>query len=148
MPKGPVVDPAIVGVASVTDADTIEIRGQAIRIHGVDAPEGGQACEDGRGKEYRCGQIGSFALDDLLQRSQPVACKPVDRDQYDRIVAVCFNSKGDNLASWLVSNGYAVDYPRYSKGLYAADERVARAKKAGIWKGQFVKPWDYRKLNR
>ncbi|MEK1890803.1 MAG: thermonuclease family protein [Phyllobacterium sp.] len=141
-------DASIIGTASVIDADTIEIHGQRIRIFGVDAPEGRQTCEDGKGKAYRCGQIGSFALDELLQRSQPVGCKAVDRDRYGRIVANCINSKGDNLASWLVTHGYAIDYPQYSKGLYAAEERVARATKAGVWKGKFMKPWDYRKLNR
>ena len=41
----------MVGVASVIDADTIEIHGQRIRLHGIDAPEGGQTCLDAAGRE-------------------------------------------------------------------------------------------------
>lgn len=32
----------ITGVASVTDGDTLEIRGTRIRLHGIDAPESSQ----------------------------------------------------------------------------------------------------------
>ncbi|MFZ1414821.1 MAG: hypothetical protein WAS73_09625 [Defluviicoccus sp.] len=45
----------IVGRASVVDGATIEIRGQRIRLFGIDAPESSQLCtlDD---KSYRCGQ--------------------------------------------------------------------------------------------
>ena len=36
---------SLTGTASVIDGDTIEIRGQRIRLHGIDAPESGQSCK-------------------------------------------------------------------------------------------------------
>ena len=74
------------GQASVIDGDTLEIHGQRIRLHGIDAPESGQLCYIG-GKRWRCGQRAALALADKIGR-RPVACAGRDRDRYGRVVAV------------------------------------------------------------
>ena len=48
----------LVGTASVVDGDTIEIHGQRIRFHGIDAPESRQECTRPDSTTWRCGQQG------------------------------------------------------------------------------------------
>ena len=54
--------PAIQGTASVIDGDTIEIRGERIRLDAIDAPESSQLCGDAASKRYRCGQKSALRL--------------------------------------------------------------------------------------
>ena len=51
-----------------------------------------------------------------------------------------------NLNKWLVKNGYAVAYKRYSKD-YVKDEEFAKENKLGLWQGSFIMPEKWRKLN-
>lgn len=138
----------ITGRAAVTDGDTIEIHGQRIRINGVDAPESRQICKDAAGADYRCGQAAALALDDFLSASRPTKCIEVDRDQYKRIVADCYRADGASVAAWMVRKGHALDWRRYSKGRYAADQQAAQQERAGVWQGEFVEPWEHRRLKR
>jgi endonuclease YncB( thermonuclease family) len=46
----------IASVASVIDGDTIEIDGQQIGLHGIDAPESGQTGLDDASQKRRYGQ--------------------------------------------------------------------------------------------
>lgn len=134
----------VVGMASVVDGDTLDIHGHRVRLHGVDAPESGQACQrDGR--SYRCGQQAALALADLIGR-RTVRCEEKDRDRYGRIVAVCAIG-GENVNAWLVRQGHAVVYRQYSQD-FVTQEAQARAERAGIWAGTFDMPWDYRRGRR
>jgi endonuclease YncB( thermonuclease family) len=133
--------PALQGTASVIDGDTIEIRGERIRLDAIDAPESSQLCLDAAAKRYRCGQKSAFALADMIARSV-VWCEPKGRDRYKRIIAVCF--KGEtNLNSWMVAQGWAVAFRKYGID-YIAQEDEARLARRGIWAGSFEMPWDWR----
>lgn len=131
-----------VGQASVIDGDTLEIHGTRIRLWGIDAPESSQLCRGEDGLQYRCGAQAANELDALIAR-RPVKCAPVNLDQYGRTVAAC-SAGGADLAEWLVLNGLALDWPRYSKGRYGAAQRDAERAGRGIWKGSYVEPWLYR----
>jgi endonuclease YncB( thermonuclease family) len=130
---------SIVGVASVIDGDTIEIHGQRIRLFGIDAPESSQLCVRPAGDPWRCGQQASLALADRIGRAT-VSCQPRDIDRYRRIVAVCFKGAED-LNRWMVANGWAVAYRRYSKD-YVSDEEAAHKSGANLWSGDFDMPLD------
>jgi endonuclease YncB( thermonuclease family) len=45
----------LAGPARVIDGDTLEVAGQRIRIHGIDAPEARQLCSTGT-EQTACGQ--------------------------------------------------------------------------------------------
>ncbi len=135
----------IVGRASVIDGDTIEIHGQRIRLHGIDAPEKGQPCFDASGKAYRCGQIAAMALDEFIGAS-PVSCRERDTDRYGRTVATCA-VRGVDIEAWLVQNGHAFAYRRYSSD-YIGAEQEARNGKRGMWGGAAQPPWEWRKERR
>ena len=67
----------------------------------------------------------------------------MDIDRYKRLIGECYK-RNLNLNSWLVSNGHAVAYRKYSKK-YIDDEDYARINKKGIWIGKFDMPWDFRR---
>jgi endonuclease YncB( thermonuclease family) len=135
----------ISGRASVTDGDTLVIRNTRIRLHGIDAPESAQVCQDAAGKDYRCGQKAALALADKIGEAT-VSCEPRDTDRYGRTVAVCRKGSED-LNAWMVAQGYAPAYRRYSQD-YVQAEGEARTRKRGIWAGTFDPPSDWRRAKR
>ncbi|MEL7464870.1 MAG: thermonuclease family protein [Pseudomonadota bacterium] len=142
-------DATLAGRASVIDGDTIEIQGERIRLHGIDAPESSQWCEDGAGDRYRCGRDAAFYLDDILQ-GKTVECDGRTRDRYDRLIAVCFFASGGDwidINATIVNAGHALAYRRYSTD-YVSQEQAAEAAGRGMWQGPFEAPWDWRRANR
>ena len=134
----------ISGVPSITDGDTIKIFNKPIRFHGIDAPEKKQICIK-NSKEYSCGQEATNALK-IKINEKLVTCKVQDKlDRYKRYIGVCFLGNVD-LNKWMVINGYAVAYRRYSKD-YIEDENYAKQNKIGLWSGNFIHPEKWRKLN-
>lgn len=134
----------IVGRASVIDGDTLEIHGARIRLYGIDAPESDQSYTV-RGKSSPCGQLAALALSNKIG-SRPVTCEPKDRDRYNRVLAVR-RSGGEDLNAWMVAEGWAMAHRHYSDD-YIQQEDHASASKLGIWQGDFVPPWDWRRSKR
>ena len=134
----------ISGVPRIIDGDTIKILNKRIRFYGIDTPEKKQICIR-NSKEYKCGQEATTALAKKIDR-KTVVCKVQNKlDRYKRYVGVCF--LGDlNLNKWMVRNGHAVAYRRYSKD-YIQDENYAKKNKIGLWSGDFIYPEKWRKLN-
>ena len=75
--------------------------------------------------------------------NQKVNCKKITTDRYKRTVAECFVNN-ESLSSFLVKNGYAFAYRRYSKQ-FVEDENFAKKNKLGLWAMEFQYPWDYRR---
>jgi endonuclease YncB( thermonuclease family) len=137
----------LTGQATVIDGDGVELSGQEVRFNGVDAPEATQTCK-AYGKTYRCGREAAQELDTFLAGSRPLHCVFVTRDRYNRYVADCYRADGQSVAVWLVRNGYAMDFTRYSGGRYAKLEEKARSTKRGLWRGTFDRPWEVRDRTR
>ena len=134
----------ITGRARVIDGDTLEVAGHRIRLHGIDAPESRQLCRRD-GERWRCGEDATLALEAFLG-SRPVSCEELDRDRYRRLVAKCTVGRID-IGRWMVSEGWAMAYRRYSTD-YVSHEAKARTARKGIWRGDFMPPWDWRKMVR
>ena len=141
---GSVASADISGAALVGDGDTITISGNKISLHGIDTPEEDQVCLDA-GVIWKCGYEATEALR-AWTYTKEVRCVGEDKDKYGRLVAECFVD-GYNLNARLVSEGWALAYRRYSKK-YILQEDEAKAAKKGMWKGEFVAPWDWRRGKR
>lgn len=140
----------ISGNAKIIDGDTIKINSKKIRLYGIDAPEFKQTCKKTYltiifftfTKDYPCGKISTENLKKKIN-NKVITCKILDIDKYKRLIGECYK-RNLNLNSWLVSNGHAVAYRKYSKK-YVSYEINAKNEKLGIWQGKFEMPWEYRR---
>ena len=142
----------ISGFAKVVDGDTIKINSKKIRLYGIDAPEKKQKCKKPWltilfmtfNKDYPCGEISTLKLKKKIN-NKFITCKSTNKDKYKRFIAECFKDE-TNINRWMVRNGHAVVYKKYSKK-YLAAENLARNEKLGLWSGTFKTPWEWRKVN-
>lgn len=145
----------ISGIPEVVDGDTIHIDNYKFRLEGIDAPEMRQQCKKESFKisffigftfykDYSCGRVSKEKLITKIDTTE-IKCISSSKDRYKRYIATCYKGK-TNLNQWMVRNGFAIAYRRYSKS-YVSDEEFAKENKLGLWKGKFMEPEKWRKLN-
>lgn len=103
--------PEIYGAAYVVDGDTIVIQKTQIRLFGIDAPE----------LDHPYGQKAKWAMVALC-KGQKIRAVITEKDAYDRTVAKCFLPDGRDLSAEMVKIGMAIDWPKFSGGIYRALE--------------------------
>ena len=145
----------ISGIPKVIDGDTIHINNYKFRLEGIDAPEMRQQCKKESFKisffisftfyrDYSCGRISKEKLITKIDTTE-IKCISSSKDRYKRYIATCYKGK-INLNQWMVRNGFAIAYRRYST-TYVPDEEFAKENQLGLWKGKFMEPEKWRKLN-
>ena len=143
----------ISGFANIIDGDTIRIGEKKIRLYGIDAPEKQQNCFKNWisfgfiqfSKEYNCGKTSKIKLENYILNKK-IKCISESKDRYGRFLGICYLGNND-INKWLVRNGYALAYKRYSRK-YEIQEKIAKEQKLGLWRGNFDMPWEWRKKNK
>ena len=151
--------PTIAGKAGITDGDTIrmpaaiwtdengskELKNIRIRLFGIDAPEKGQPCFEKDGQAWDCSGEAAKAVAELIG-SNEVTCEVRDIDHFNRPVGICSAAGALDINAEIVRLGLAVAYRKYSID-YVEEEDAARKAGIGMWRGDFVMPWEWRKAH-
>jgi micrococcal nuclease len=110
----------IAGAAYVTDGDTITINKTQVRLFGIDAPE----------LNHPYGKQAKWALVKLC-KGHKVRAEITEKDDYGRTVALCTLPDGRDLSAEMVKMGLAIDWPKFSGGVYQKMETPDARKK--LW---------------
>ena len=153
LPTSSISDEKIIsGKAKVIDGDTIKINKKKIRLFGIDAPENKQVCKKiylsffifNFQKDYKWWEKSTLALFKKLKDKRVKCVLKESKDKYKRNIGICY-VKNQDINKWLVKNGYALAYKRYSKK-YVLDEQYAKKNKLGVWRGTFIEPEKWRRI--
>ena len=119
------------GKATIIDGDTIKINDEKIRFAGIDTPEKNKIGHEFSKKKLK-EKIGNNII---------ICIREPKLDPWGRTIAECFIGS-ESISSFMVRNGYACDYVKYSKKKYAKEQEHAKSKKLGIWKMNFDISWE------
>ncbi len=130
------------GAAQVIDGGTIAFDGVPLRLYGIDAPDLDQICTSPEGAPYPCGRMAAANLERLLQGVEAV-CRRTDDGDAIKVAVRCSFDLID-LNTQLVLSGWAVaDQEEGSE--YRPAEAAARRLGAGLWRGEFDRPGEWRR---
>ena len=138
----PAVARDVTGAARVIDGDSLRVAGRTIRLFGIDAPEGDQTCVTRAGTRWRCGAEVTERVRQAVE-GRRVTCSLRDKDTWGRDLAICF-LEGRNLNAWLVEEGWALAFRKYSM-MFDLQEKGAAVNGRGLHAHVFQRPAEYRK---
>ncbi len=120
--------------AFVQDDGSLVIRGKTYRLSGIYIPKTNYQCRTFE-TPVRCAPRAALALDFKIQGF--VTCTKLGRNRDGSIDAVCYVDKtsfsdGEDLAAYMLRNGWAVALP-HAPYEYHAMEKIARHNDRGVW---------------
>jgi len=116
---------------------------EKIRLCGIDAPE----------KAQPLGSQSTAFLSKLVNEApDKIGILPVERDRYGRLVTEVFvlGKVEKSVQTEMLTTGMAYVYPQYVDSCWNGDvmkraEAIGQEQKAGVWAGNYQKPWEFRR---
>ena len=138
--------PGYAADAIVRDGHTIQLGSVTYRLDGIDAPELDQICIDDHADPWTCGIDAREQLTRLIG-GRAVHCDDlgVDKSHKNRHIGVCTADRdAASLNQQLVRLGFASSFEPAAKVHFKEDAASAKEARAGLWKGCFVAPQEFR----
>jgi endonuclease YncB( thermonuclease family) len=130
----------------IKDGSTIQLAGSTYRLDGIDAPELDQMCVDEHADPWACGVEARDRLARLIG-TRDVRCRDLGADPAygKRRIGICtVDGETASLNQMLVVQGFALNFEPAAKDRFKADEATAKDALAGLWKGCFAAPAEFR----
>ena len=134
----------------IKDGGTIQLAGTTYRLDGIDAPELDQICVDDHADPWTCGVEARDRLARLIGK-RDVRCRDLGADPTNgkRRIGICtVDGETTSLNQMLVRDGFALNFEPAAKGRFKADEAAAKDAPAGLWKGCFAAPQEFRRWQK
>ena len=126
---GPAAASEIVSYAIVQDDGSLRVQGRTIRLFAVYIPPGERICRTAV-RPARCAPRAALALDFRIG-ARFVHCRRARPYRDGSLEAVC-RVDGEDLGAYLIAQGLALARPD-PPFEYTALERIARARRLGLW---------------
>ncbi len=133
-PESEQVGVKLAGPAIVTGALELNIAGKPLRLFGVKPPASGDMCAPTADYAARaCPDVSRQALAARIGPEGEVSCRILATGGRQALPAVCKDSTGADLASYLVAHGFALAEPNDMMIDYSAAETQAKNAHTGLW---------------
>ena len=129
-------------VTAVMSGYLFKMGSHFVKLYGIDTPDPSQNCINERGEEYNCGHMAKLMLERLIF-GKKISCQVVGGDYKENYIATCKIHNID-VGAGMITAGWAVA-DRNASQVYIPYEKEAHRKKAGLWRGKFVAPWQARR---